>query len=138
MKQIFDIGNYSNTKIIVGIYLITFVALVILGVGSNQIGAILGAYVQMSLLTIMWMIIPAIPLAIYTRLTQKTFFLSKRLIKVAFVFGLFMAFSYVLGSGSILGSDAITFNFGHILATICLAIYFFRGGKNKIFGLEQK
>jgi len=120
-----DLSKYSNKKIILGIYALTLICLFLVGADGYLFGSVIGAYVQMSVMTLLFMVIPALPLSIYSRLTKKTFFLSEKMIKFSFSIGLSLAFLFVITFGEVM------FNLGHIVASICLAIGFFRKNPDK-------
>lgn len=119
-----SLSKYSNKKIIFIIYVLTLGCLFLLGADGYLIGSVVGAYVQMSILTLLFMVVPVIPLSVYNRIRRKTFFINKKMIKFSFVVGLLFALMFV-------SSGEITFNLGHIIAPICLAIGFFRKNPSK-------
>lgn len=119
-----DLSKYSNKKIIISIYVVTLILLFLTGADGYLIGSVVGAYFQMSVMTLLFMAIPVLPLSIYSRIKRKTFFISQKMIKFSFVFGLLFALIFVSFGG-------ITFNLGHIIAPICLAIGFLRKNPDK-------
>lgn len=121
--KMINLKKYSNKKIILGIYVLTFLILLVMGVDGYTIGTIVGAYVRLSMLNLVFMAVPAFPLAIYNRIKNKTFFISKKMIKISFVIGLILSFISL--------SSEVELNFGHLLAPICLGINFFRNDEKK-------
>lgn len=115
--------KHSNKKIILSTCAVLLVLSLLLGVDGYIIGSFFGGIVSMPVIITFCMVIPAFPLAIYSKIKSKTFFISKKMIKISFVIGSFIALVIISVSGYL--------TTGHFFGLFFYAISIFRKNPEK-------